>query len=48
MRKLLPKFGIHKPCVGSLNEEQVAPQEAETGMMKLLAERKSAKVRQIF
>ncbi|XP_050123148.1 probable inactive purple acid phosphatase 16 isoform X2 [Malus sylvestris] len=42
--KVAPKFGIHKPCVGSLNEEQVAPQEAEMGMMKLLAERKSAKV----
>ncbi|XP_050123149.1 probable inactive purple acid phosphatase 16 isoform X3 [Malus sylvestris] len=41
--KVAPKFGIHKPCVGSLNEEQVAPQEAEMGMMKLLAERKSAK-----
>lgn len=42
---MAPRFGIHKPCVGSINKERVATQEAETGIMKLLAKRASAKVR---
>ncbi|CAB4286563.1 unnamed protein product [Prunus armeniaca] len=44
-KKVAPLFGIHKPCVGSINKEKVATQEAETGIMKLLVERVSAKVR---
>ena len=31
------KTEITKPCVGSLNEEDVAPQVAEWGMMDALA-----------
>ncbi|CAB4316929.1 unnamed protein product [Prunus armeniaca] len=42
-KKVAPLFGIHKPCVGSINKEKVATQEAETGIMKLLVERVSAK-----
>lgn len=38
-------FRIHKPCVGSINKEKVASQEAEMGIMKLLVERPSVKVR---
>jgi len=40
-----PKFGIPKPCVGSINKETVAAQEVETGMMDLLVNRTSVKVR---
>jgi len=29
----LPIVGIHKPCVGSINKERVASQEAEWGTM---------------
>lgn len=39
------KSGIRKPCVGSINEEEVAPQAAEWGMMDALAKRPSVKVR---
>ncbi|XP_007216019.2 probable inactive purple acid phosphatase 16 [Prunus persica] len=42
-KKVAPLFGIHKPCVGSINKEKVATQEAEMGIMKLLVERVSAK-----
>ncbi|XP_057982694.1 probable inactive purple acid phosphatase 16 isoform X2 [Malania oleifera] len=42
-KKVAPKFGIHKPCVGSINKERVAAQEAEMGIMKLLLERPSVK-----
>ncbi|KAL6272805.1 hypothetical protein ACE6H2_023497 [Prunus campanulata] len=42
-KKVAPLFWIHKPCVGSINKEKVATQEAETGIMKLLVERVSAK-----
>nr|XP_011467360.1 PREDICTED: probable inactive purple acid phosphatase 16 isoform X1 [Fragaria vesca subsp. vesca] len=42
-KKVAPRFGIHKPCVGSINKERVATQDAETGIMKLLAERVSVK-----
>ncbi|KHN23215.1 Putative inactive purple acid phosphatase 16, partial [Glycine soja] len=38
-----PKFGIPKPCVGSINKETVAAQEVETGMMDLLVNRTSVK-----
>ncbi|KAH0972348.1 hypothetical protein GBA52_024504, partial [Prunus armeniaca] len=43
-KKVAPLFGVHKPCVGSINKEKVATQEAETGIMKLLVERVSAKI----
>lgn len=42
---MAPKFGIRKPCVGSINKERVAAQEAETGIMDLLVKRTSVKVR---
>ncbi|KAM2983040.1 hypothetical protein FF2_009015 [Malus domestica] len=42
-KKAAPWFSIHKPCVGSINKERVATQEAEMGIMKLLVERPSAK-----
>ncbi|CAI8602101.1 unnamed protein product [Vicia faba] len=38
-----PKFGIPKRCVGSINKEKVAAQEAETGIMDLLVKRISVK-----
>ncbi|KAJ1385175.1 Calcineurin-like phosphoesterase domain, ApaH type [Sesbania bispinosa] len=38
-----PKFRIRKPCVGSINKEKVAAQEAETGIMDLLVKRTSVK-----
>ncbi|CAL5207605.1 unnamed protein product [Lathyrus oleraceus] len=38
-----PKFGIPKRCVGSINKEKVAAQEAETGIMDLLVKRTSVK-----
>jgi hypothetical protein len=38
------KSRIRRPCVGSLNMEQVAPQQAEWGMMESLAKRPSVKV----
>lgn len=42
-KKVAPKFRIHKPCVGSINMERVAAQEAEMGIMKFLADRPSVK-----
>ncbi|KAM1306687.1 hypothetical protein ACFX2H_009038 [Malus domestica] len=42
-KKAAPWFSIHKPCVGSINKERVATQEAEMGIMKLLVERPSTK-----
>ncbi|CAO2831671.1 unnamed protein product [Amaranthus hypochondriacus] len=36
-----PSDAITKPCVGSINKENVAPQEAEYGMMKALEARPS-------
>ncbi|KAH7511804.1 hypothetical protein FEM48_Zijuj12G0021400 [Ziziphus jujuba var. spinosa] len=42
-KKVAPFFRIRKPCVGSINEEEIAAQEAETGIMKLLVERSSVK-----
>ncbi|KAL9261209.1 putative inactive purple acid phosphatase 16 [Drosera capensis] len=38
-----PWFMILKPCVGAINKEKVAPQEAENGMMNLLTKRPSVK-----
>lgn len=36
---------INPPCVGSINDENVAPQEAEHGIMESLTSRSSVKVR---
>ncbi|KAI4300832.1 hypothetical protein L6164_034164 [Bauhinia variegata] len=41
--KVAPKFGIHKPCVGSINKERVAAQEDEFGIMDILVKRTSVK-----
>ncbi|OVA06106.1 Phosphoesterase domain [Macleaya cordata] len=41
--KVAPKFGVHRPCVGSINKEKVASQEAEMGIMKILVNRPSVK-----
>ncbi|KAJ6794236.1 putative inactive purple acid phosphatase 16 [Iris pallida] len=38
-----PTSPIRKPCVGSINKEGVAPQEAEWGIMDMLSERPSIK-----
>lgn len=43
-KKVAPKLIIHKPCVGSINKERVAAQEAEMGIMKILVHRPSVKV----
>lgn len=43
-KKVAPQFGIHQPCVGLINKERVAAQEAEMGIMKLLFKRPSVKV----
>ncbi|KAF3442010.1 hypothetical protein FNV43_RR15926 [Rhamnella rubrinervis] len=42
-KKVAPFLFISKPCVGSINKERVADQEAETGIMKLLLQRPSVK-----
>lgn len=42
-KKVAPKFGIRKPCVGSINKDRVAPQAAEMGIMKHLVQRPSVK-----
>ncbi|KAF4373650.1 hypothetical protein F8388_025344 [Cannabis sativa] len=42
-KKVAPIFGIHKPCVGSINKERVATQEVENGIMELLVESPSVK-----
>ncbi|XP_030924504.1 probable inactive purple acid phosphatase 16 [Quercus lobata] len=41
--KVAPQFGIHKPCVGSINKENVSSQAAELGIMDLLVKRPSVK-----
>ncbi|KAK7838735.1 putative inactive purple acid phosphatase 16, partial [Quercus suber] len=41
--KVAPQFGIHKPCVGSINKENVSSQAAELGIMELLVKRPSVK-----
>lgn len=38
-----PRFFVRKPCVGSMNNEKVASQEAEFGIMKILERRPSVK-----
>ena len=43
--KVAPKSAIKRPCVGSINTESVAAQEAEMGIMKILVKRTSVKVR---
>ncbi|XP_054803782.1 probable inactive purple acid phosphatase 16 isoform X2 [Prosopis cineraria] len=42
-KEVAPKSTIAKPCVGSINKEDVAAQESETGIMKLLGKRSSVK-----
>ncbi|KAJ4706348.1 Inactive purple acid phosphatase [Melia azedarach] len=42
-KKVAPMFRVHRPCVGSINMEKVAAQEAETGIMKILIKRSSVK-----
>lgn len=42
-----PSDAIKKPCVGSINKENVAPQEAEYGIMKALEARPSVQVHTI-
>ena len=44
-KRVAPRFRIHKPCVGSINMERVAAQEAEWGIMDVLLSRPSVKVR---
>uniref|UniRef100_A0A7N2R7A5 Calcineurin-like phosphoesterase domain-containing protein n=1 Tax=Quercus lobata TaxID=97700 RepID=A0A7N2R7A5_QUELO len=41
--KVAPQFGIHKPCVGSINKENVSSQAAELGIMELIVKRTSVK-----
>lgn len=43
-KKVAPRLWITKPCVGSINKEKVAAQEAENGMMRVLENRSSVKV----
>ncbi|KAL4390169.1 hypothetical protein HN51_011072 [Arachis hypogaea] len=42
-KTVAPKLTIQKPCVGSINKESVASQEAEMGIMNLLVNRTSVK-----
>ncbi|CAN0890514.1 Probable inactive purple acid phosphatase 16 [Linum grandiflorum] len=42
-KKVAPWFGVRKPCVGSINKESVAAQEAEFGIMDMLTQRPSVK-----
>ncbi|XP_010056629.2 probable inactive purple acid phosphatase 16 [Eucalyptus grandis] len=41
--KVAPWIGVRRPCVGSINMETVASQEAETGIMEILQNRPSVK-----
>lgn len=41
--KVAPWIGVRRPCVGSINTETVASQEAETGIMEILQNRPSVK-----
>lgn len=43
-KKVASMLWITKPCVGSINKEKVAAQEAENGMMSVLENRSSVKV----
>lgn len=40
----LSNHSIQKPCVGSINMEKVAAQQADFGIMSLLEQRPSVKV----
>ncbi|KAJ6967983.1 hypothetical protein NC653_036043 [Populus alba x Populus x berolinensis] len=42
-KKVAPRLRIHKACVGSMNKEKVAAQEAELGIMDMLVKRSSVK-----
>ncbi|CAN7050897.1 unnamed protein product [Brassica oleracea var. botrytis] len=42
-KKVAPRLWITRPCVGSINKERVAAQEAENGMMRVLEKRSSVK-----
>ncbi|XP_056842285.1 probable inactive purple acid phosphatase 16 isoform X2 [Raphanus sativus] len=42
-KKVAPRLWITRPCVGSINKERVAAQEAENGMMRVLENRSSVK-----
>ncbi|KAI3472235.1 hypothetical protein Pfo_029723 [Paulownia fortunei] len=42
-KKVSPKFNVHRHCVGSIFLEDVAAQEAEMGIMKVLEQRPSVK-----
>lgn len=42
--EVAPSNSIEKPCVGSINKEKVAAQQAEFGIMSLLEQRPSVKV----
>ncbi|KAL0900487.1 hypothetical protein Bca101_084448 [Brassica carinata] len=42
-KKVAPRLWITRPCMGSINKERVAAQEAENGMMKVLEHRSSVK-----
>ncbi|RZC80770.1 hypothetical protein C5167_043344 [Papaver somniferum] len=42
-KNVAPRFGIHRPCVGSINKESVATQEAEMGIMDILVNKPSVK-----
>ncbi|KFK38403.1 hypothetical protein AALP_AA3G108400 [Arabis alpina] len=42
-KEVAPLLWITKPCVGSINREKVAAQEAEHGMMRVLENRSSVK-----
>ncbi|KAI6696834.1 hypothetical protein NL676_016953 [Syzygium grande] len=41
--KVAPWIGVRKPCVGPINKETVASQEAEAGIMEILEKRPSVK-----
>ncbi|MCL7042818.1 hypothetical protein MKW94_020610 [Papaver nudicaule] len=42
-KDVAPRSGIHRPCVGSINKESVATQEAEMGIMNILENKPSVK-----
>lgn len=42
-KDVAPRFGIHRPCVGSINKESLATQEAEMGIMNILVNKPSVK-----
>lgn len=44
-KTVAPRFYAHRKCIGSMFVEEVASQEAELGMMKLLEVRSSVKVK---